>query len=287
MALHKIPNVYSYKRSYLDKNSDRIDVLFLGNSHIYYGIDPHYTNFRTFNASFVSQSLNFDQAILNKYSNNWSHLKCIVIPVDYFSLFSSLDNSEESWRIKNYSIYFGINSFNKNIWDRTELLTNNFKTNLVRIYSNYIKKDSNISCNELGWGTSYNSKEKNDLNATGKAAAIRHTSSDAGLFKKNISILNDIIDFANARHVKVLFLTSPAYTTYAENLNNNQLMHTINSVVELDKKNENVMYFNLLRDKRFEEKDFYDADHLNEIGTKKFTVIVDSLLTGLSLGNGK
>jgi hypothetical protein len=39
-----------------------------------------------------------------------------------------------------------------------------------------------------------------------------------------------------------------------------------------------VKYLNLLTDKAFDEKDFYDADHLNEIGAKKFTLKIDSLI---------
>lgn len=83
-SLRHIPNDYAYKRHYLDTKSNEVEVLYLGSSHIYYGINPEYSKFKTFNAAHISQSLNYDLAIFEKYKNNWSNLKCIVIPVDYF-----------------------------------------------------------------------------------------------------------------------------------------------------------------------------------------------------------
>ena len=74
ILLDKIPNDYRYKKEYLDQNSDRIKVLFLGSSHVYFGINPTYISLNSFNASYYSQSLDYDFEILKKYSNNWSQL---------------------------------------------------------------------------------------------------------------------------------------------------------------------------------------------------------------------
>ena len=43
--------------------------------------------------------------------------------------------------------------------------------------------------------------------------------------------------------------------------------------------NENLIYFDMLEDKRFSEDDFYDADHLNECGAAKLTKILDEYIT--------
>ena len=86
--LRKIPNDYLLKKEFLDNNSDSIEVLFLGSSHAFYGVNPAYLSLNSFNAAIVSQTLDYDFEILKKYRNNWSNLECIVIPISYFSLYS-------------------------------------------------------------------------------------------------------------------------------------------------------------------------------------------------------
>lgn len=279
ILLRDIPNDYSYKNDYLDSKSNEIEVLFLGSSHVYYGINPEYSKFKSFNASHISQSLNFDLAILEKYHNNWSNLKYIVIPVDYFSMFTTLMNGKEKWRVKNYSIYYNIHeeSFYK---CNFEIFNNSLKTNWNRLKSSYCNNLTDVTCNKLGWGTNYNSENNKDLIQTGITAAKRHTvkSNNHLCFEDNVKTLNSLIGFAKNNKVTIIFYTSPAYKTYVNNLEQKQLKKTINFVSQKTSKNSNLVYYNLLNDKSFIAEDFYDADHLNEKGAKKLTVIMDSLI---------
>ena len=41
---------------------------------------------------------------------------------------------------------------------------------------------------------------------------------------------------------------------------------------------DNCVYVNLISDNRFNDKDFFDADHLTEIGAKKFSKKVNTIL---------
>ena len=277
ILLRKIPNDYSFKSNHLNIHSDTIETLILGSSHAFYGINPEYITSKSFNAANISQSLNYDWEILKKYDGKWGNLKCIVVPVDYFSLFSRLETGVESWRVKNYIIYFGMHTSNK-IADHTELFSNKLSINLSRLYSYYFHKKSNITCSDLGWGTNYNSSNKKDLTETGKSAAKRHTKKDEKYYTENLNILTSIIEFAKKRNIKILLVTFPAYHTYTENLNHYQLNRTINTIYQLNKTYSNISYYNLLYDTTYTETDFYDADHLNEIGAKKFTKALDSLI---------
>jgi nucleoside-diphosphate-sugar epimerase len=130
----------------------------------------------------------------------------------------------------------------------------------------------------LGWGTNYNSKDNQDLTATGIKAAKRHTIKSDEYFNENVEYLKSIIEFAKAKNITVLLFTSPAYKTYVRNLDNTQLSRSINAANHLTDTYSNAVYFNLLNDTIFTENDFHDSDHLNEIGAKKLTVKIDSLL---------
>ena len=83
--LRQVPNDYIYKSNYLDEHSNEIEVLILGGSHSYFGINPDYFTAKTFNAGNVSQPLNIDFKLLEKYQNNFKSLKIIIIPMSYRS----------------------------------------------------------------------------------------------------------------------------------------------------------------------------------------------------------
>lgn len=277
ILLRRIPNDYKYKRAYLDQHASDIQTLYLGNSHVYYGIDPIYLAPHTFNAAYVAQFLNYDVAILQKY--NWPALRRIIIPVDYLTLYGKLEDGAESWRKKNYIIYYGIKT-DTEIADHMEVLSQ-FKTNLLKFYAHYFKQDKGITCSVLGWGTGYSAKTKNGLIETGKQAALRHTSKDDRNFKENLQSLETIIDFAQKNHIEIFLLTAPAYKTYTDRLNKIQLKRTLDAAQQLANTHRHVSYFNLLEDPGFTNTDFFDADHLNDKGAKKLTLKVDSLINAI------
>lgn len=280
LLLRNIPNDYSYKCNYLNKNSNAIEVLYLGNSHIYFGLNPECSKYKSFNAAHISQSLNYDLALLEKYNQNWKNLKCIVIPIDYFSMYSSLESGVEKWRIKNYKIYYDIYQ-DHYFWNQFELTNGKFNDNISRLKKNTFKNQSDLSCNTLGFGTTYNSKFNKNLIETGRESAQRHTLNinNNRWFSRNKKTINAIIKFSKQHNVKILFITCPAYKSYIQNLKQKQLNTTIATISQICLKNKNTYYHNLLMDKSFKEVDFYDADHLNEIGAQKLTQKIDSLLT--------
>lgn len=280
LLLRDIPNDYSFKKNYLNTNSNNIEVLFLGSSHIYFGINPEYISRKSFNGAHISQSLNWDLAILEKYKDRWENLKYIIIPIDYFSMYSILEGGIENWRVKNYSIYYDISTYG-NYWDGFEIFNGKLPSNILRALSYLFKWKSDITCNKLGFGTAYKSKDSKDLIETGKTASKRHTielEKNQPIFSKNIQTINSMIEFANSRDIKIIFITCPAYSSYRENLNPIQLDNSVNIIKKLSEQNINSVYYNFLTDKTFIANDYYDADHLNEIGAKKLTFKIDSII---------
>lgn len=278
--LREIPNDYSYKNNYLAKNSNKIEVLFLGSSHIYFGIDPKYLKQKSFNAAYVSQSLNYDLEILKKYRTSWSNLKYIIIPIDYFSMYSTLEDGAEKWRVENYEIYYGIHQ-SKNYWNNFDFFSGEFVYNSCgRLIKHKLNHESSINCTKFGWGTKNNSKNKNDLTETGKSSAIRHTCKiiNNQWVLKNTETIKSFIEFGKQNKTKIIFVTCPAYKSYVENINKNQLNSTINIITQITKNNLNSVYYNFLEDKSFKSGDFYDADHLNEIGARKLTLRIGDII---------
>jgi len=279
ILLRNTPNDYLFKKEYLDKNSSEIETLILGSSHSFYGFNPTYFTSKTFNASHISQSLNYDFEILQKYQSNFENLKAIVLPISYFTLFGKLEADSESWRVKNYIIYYEMNT-SKSFIDHSEFLGNSIYVSLKRLISYYILEKSPISCTELGWGKKHKSENAIDLIKSGRAASLRHSKNINDIkyktiFKENVFILSSIVKWCKDRNIKLVLLTPPAFTTYRQNLNAEQLKTTIETTSKIDSLNNNCTYLNLLYDVNFIAKDFYDADHLSEIGAAKLSTLIN------------
>jgi hypothetical protein len=277
--LRYIPNDYKIKRQYLDKNSSKIEVLFLGNSHAYYGINPKYIDFISFNAAYVSQSLDYDYEIIKKYENSWDNLRFIVIPIDYSTLFTNLSFSVESWRIKNYEIYFGLS---KSIipLNKFEVLSVKTRHNLSRLKSYFINHNMpKITTSPLGYGNINYTKK--DLEITGNMAAKRHTKSDFSLLQYNKDIFLEIIKLAEKRNIYILLYTSPSYKSYVSKLNEKQLEVQMNTIHEFLQSYENISYYDFMNDTAFGENEFRDADHLNHIGAQLLSIKINSILNDL------
>ena len=276
--LREIPNQYTLKANYIITNSSKIETLVLGSSHTYYGVNPVYFTKPCFNIANISQSLNFDYELLKKHEHELNNLNTVIIPISYFSLFEKLDEGEESWRIKNYTIYYDLDVSDK-LAKNSEVLSISLDDNISRISSYYLINNFTLNCSELGWGNSYRLEESLDLDKTGISSAKRHTIDHLKLLEENLTTLKSIINLCNKHNVNVLLFTPPAYESYYKNLNKMQLDITINNAQKLSGSHGNCTYINLLKDSSFTKNDFYDADHLNNKGAKKLSELLNDLIS--------
>lgn len=274
-ALRKIPNDYAFKNHYLKHNASEIETLFLGSSHAYYGINPEHYPGNSFNASHISQSIDLDYRLLDKYSDEFERLEYIVIPIDYLTLFSRTSTGIEYWRMKNYNIYYNFRT-SLNPEDYMELFSISLKYNMYRLMDYYYHGKSNISCSALGYGITDLNQE--DLIETGKDAASRHKAKDKKQVKESLEFVAKIIKLATEKSANVLFYTSPAYESYTNNLDSIQYQLTVNSIDSIAGKHDNTFYYNLMFDRQFTKKDFRDADHLNTLGAEKLTKEIERII---------
>lgn len=290
ILLRMIPNDYTNKRQYLDKHASEIQTLILGSSHTFYGLNPEYFTTKTYNAAYISQSVNLDYEIFMKYSDRFKELKTVIVPVSYFSLFEQLEDESEKWREKDYVIYYGIHK-SKSIKDYSEVFSNRLDVNTERLISYYLKKEPNTSGSESGWGTNYNSSKQKDLDQSSLIAAKRSTIANLDspeirkIFKENQQDISSIIEWCEQHGVRVLILTPPVYKTYRENLDPKQLKETISDTKAICSNFKNCMYLDLLDDNRFTAADFYDGDHLSEIGAKKLSLMINDRINHWETGS--
>lgn len=282
LTLRKIPNDYIYKETFLNDNAHKIKTLILGSSHSFYDINPIYLKKDAFNASHISQTLDYDYRIFLKFKNNLKNLSTIIIPISYFSLWEKLSNGKEKWRCKNYVLYYDIES--NNFKENSEVLNNTLSKNISRATKYLLQEENEVSCSSLGWGTKYKSENSKDLIKAGKIAALRHridnieSKENNKIYLENIFYLNEIIKWSKTKNIQVILFTPPAFETYRNKLNSIQLNKTISTAKTIANKHHNCTYLNMLNDSTFIAEDYFDADHLSEIGAKKLTLKLNELI---------
>lgn len=282
MALRLMPNDYKVKSTYLEVHAGEIEVLILGSSHAYYGIDPEYFSDACFNAAFYSQTLRYDLEIVKKYQSRFEKLNTIILPISYFSFFSQLETGNASYMVKKYNLYMGMD-VSSALKDHMELLGIQSRKNFRKLGDYYIRGENPITCNELGWGTTHQSIDKLDLEKTGIDASLRHTrrieESEGERAVENQGYLQELIGICNDMDIGLILLTLPAYETYASRLKSNYLDYNKETIHLMLEACENCDYLDLLNDPDFTEEDYYDADHLNEFGARKLSEKLDAYLS--------
>lgn len=273
-----VPNNYTQKATEIQNNYDS-QILIFGNSHAFYGINPDLFTEKAYNFSNISQSLYFDELLLEKYMENCSNLKYVILTIDYFTLSQVDDSSEDVWRKYYYEQYMDLNvpiisQFDTKSYSLT--LTRNLDMN-VDIIKNYTKQKTLIEGNSKGWAKKIGvNPEFNNLETAIDVVA----KNEDGLsdFAVNIKRLERIIKRCSERNIHVVMVTMPVTSYYASLVNKKKLEKIYYDCEQLSSENKNSFYLNLFQDKRFDNRDFYDTDHLNEDGAKKCSKILNEAI---------
>ncbi|HRH70935.1 MAG TPA: hypothetical protein PLB89_15640, partial [Flavobacteriales bacterium] len=271
--LRRIPNDYSFKHRRMIEEGSSFKVLVLGNSHAYKGIDPDLMGSVGFNAANISQDLRYDRAILEKYLPSLPNLQHLVLPISYGSLGAELEQGRESWRVKNYVLYMGISEYATGLEHHLELVNRPMRDQ-VRMVRRYVQHGSdNRVCSESGTGSQRPAADL-DLQRSGEDAAARHRRTSAEGIERSRHELERIVRLATERGIRVHLVTTPAYATYRNALNEPQLRNAISTCEHLARTNTLVDYIDLMADPRFLVDDFADADHLSVPGQRKLSRIL-------------
>lgn len=287
--LRQINTSYSEKIKGLEHNAGNIEILFLGNSHTAYGIDPKQFDLNAYNAAQVSQSLYFDKRITLKYIDKLVNLKYVVIGLDYHSLyFSSQTSSRNIWSYYGYGIeYKNEVPFLSKI-SRLKGYTNRIALNLFE--KDKSGKYDRIKALDVERGVNLNSPIQNgtfflegmDL----KSMEEQHCLNRAGYFnaivkesKEKNEIVSDLKDFIKqlrSKNIIPIFITVPCYDKYVSKLDQEHLFYNLKYIEKMT--NElNVEYWDYINLK-MKKNDFYNCDHLNKNGAITFSKILNNQL---------
>ena len=276
ITLRQIPNTYKYKYEWMQNNAKNVEILILGSSHTFYGIRPLSLGDKAFNLANVSQGAMQDLYLLKKWSDKYKQLKTVIFPISFFSLFShGLEEGSEAYRCRYYKIYMDCDLYPNLSLYNFEL--SDIGTARRKLQSIFDKKGEDYGCDPYGWGTEFKIEDK-DINVWNSgeeadAAVERHTVKDWDAVNHNISVIKEMVDFCKQHGIQLVLITTPCWESYYTKLNPKQLNKMYELTAELQQEY-NIPYYDYLTDDRFVADDFFDSNHLSDVGAEKFTKIL-------------
>ena len=290
VRLRRVSNGYRDKRVFLERQLDSVEVLVLGSSHAYFGIDPQCLSLRAVNLAFTNQSLYYDTRLVREYLDRMPRLQLVVVEVNCVSLWRQIADGQEPWRDYFYYHFWGIRYRNLARFDP-------MMVSYVALYTwkatlGYARRNFNVNptCDPLSNGRAPascpNGFGNDPADTTTSPALVRDSwgkdrvrcldsMMQASHLSENIADLDTMLEELGRKHIRVVFVTVPAFESYsrylspAVNLRNVQVMDSLCSKYVCRR-------VDYLTDKRFLASDFRDADHLNFRGAQKLSRILNN-----------
>lgn len=276
--VRQVPNPYKYKEEWMEKHQQEVETLILGGSQTFYGVKPNLISGKAFNLANVSQGLRYDYFFLKKFY--CPNLKTIIIPISYPTMYGrDLEKGKEWYRAIFYKIYMDYPAHSD--YSRYNFEFTNFRTFKGKL-TKYFDQSNDYGCDKWGWGNTYLLSKKNlakwNDGSEAKKAEERHTRrdwDDALIWaEENKSFLKEIAEECEKRGIKLVLITTPCWKSYVSLLSKRQMNNTREIIQQLQNQY-HIQYLDYLQDSRFVDSDFYDSNHLSEIGAAKFSRILN------------
>lgn len=285
-------NLYKYK---IDENNkylrvpNNLEIINLGSSHGQYGFRYNNSS-KNYNLGSSSQPLYYDLEVLKKYKDNLVKGGVVIIPISVFSFYQGYEFLDLTDRYYSFLDFFQIYKGDKEQFYLKRyfplLHTGKNSIEILKYFINCIKSRKILDI-EMKYPNDLELEEKvKEADTT----VARHLGISDKKLNQPVDIgidkLVEILKFCKENNLEPILLTTPQTYLYNERVGISNYKERIYNNLEIvfSKVGYKVTYLDYSHDKRFENNLdlFFDDDHLNQKGAKKFTEIV---LEELSLKN--
>lgn len=266
-----LPNNYLTKEAYLLPVADQVEVLILGNSQAYMGVNPSEFDVPAFTLANTAQTLRYDWEMFNRYASRPPSLKQIYLGVSYPSLFTiAMDLPGDFNRSYHYRHFLGINGDTKWYQIKSWSMVNvySIERTIDRLYGHYNGTESLTEFDSLGW---YNDPIQRDLDQNAEdACSFRNDYIHQRNLPVNLDYLTKILDLADQHDISVTIFSPPLYQQYRDYMipefydQGIRLLDSISS-------QRGIQFLNATASPDYQASDFFDSNHLRKEGAKKLT----------------
>lgn len=264
--VRSLPNAARSKHAFMSAHSGEVDVLVLGSSHTYYGIEPSLLSAHAFSLAQVSQTYDYDCALLRHYA--LPRLRWVVLPVSYFSLFERTDGDAANWHTASrYELYMGMRRYGW--WERERWEATDFKAFAEKMKS--LWQRPRMRWSGRGQGREYVLEARA---ADWDDGAARARANTYGGLPTEQSHLEHIATVCRARRVRLMLVTTPVCPSFAAAEDARQVRLTDSVMTRFMGRHGEVTRLDLGHSGAFTAEDFFDGDHLNTRGARRLTLMV-------------
>lgn len=273
--------IFVIKKQHFENNLSTINTLILGSSHFQNGLNPEFLKSNSCNLAYGGQPISIDYFLLNKYIDQMKNLKTVLFEVSPHRLYYEFDPS--NWNGHVYSNLYDINYKTEKLSIKNySLVLSDVKYFSTIFIDNYNPKLIKPKLNTFGFMTNafpgrFTELENDSIkiNQTFKMNSIFDNQKN---FKLNMFFLNKIIQECQKKKVEIIFIGTPLYQTYYSKIPLKTEIQVKNALRRVTNKY-GIEYYDFSRSKKFYLKDYINDNHLNPNGAKKFTLLIDSILT--------
>ncbi|MDB4498134.1 hypothetical protein N9251_02195 [Gammaproteobacteria bacterium] len=278
--LRHIPTNYTCKEARIQTIKHQIETLVLGPCYAVQDINPSYFDTYTYNASQHGQTLKFDAYLFQRYCSQMTHLKRFILPISYFTYYAKSDLFSVVRNI-NYVYACDYSAYH---WTDFE---HRYKTFWIDQNKDFIKNmfglSDYITVDSLGFETP--KKENVDIslwqNRMDQVVKQRNNVEDTVALKINLNYLNEIILQCESKDIRLYLVFLPQSSVFLSRVDQQQLQNTFSITDSVSSNYPNVYFLNYVNDKRFNDSDFFDVNHLHPKGAEKFSRLLNDTISFL------
>lgn len=278
-------SVYYLKRVGLEQQVDQVEVLVMGSSNTAYGVAPEVFSHQGYNLAFMGSGMFSDVGLVEKYSEKLPQLKLVVLTANYFTMGLDYSTFSQSWRQfflrQNFNISVAPTtgfSYDLGFW----LQPRNFSR--IALYGDQALsktlrghfKPVDIITTPSGWFDGGNASGGEATRKLGMAGARAHNAGDVKNYKRNISLWEPLIEGLQRKNIDAVIVLLPTDVSYHGHLDKVKV-ELMNQSLKTFANRHNIKFVDYSEDSRFSLSDFTVVmpDHLNALGAKKFSKILD------------
>jgi hypothetical protein len=279
------------KRDNLKRMAPEVDTLLIGSSCAYWNISAKDLSGTAFNLGHVSQSLYYDDQLLDRVLPQLPRLRRVILPLSYLDLFFQLERGDEPERQFYYQQVWGIpprklrERLDVRMWSDVALRTPSFALKTLYLALAGRRKSGTLApppldppVDERGWCP----RPAGDPAALTTAAAERAIAHHHELVRladepQNLAHLAHMLEVLRARGVEAVVTTSPVWKTYFPLMRPDLRQRIEGDVGELCRRF-GARFHSMTDTPELTEDEFMNIDHLNARGAIHLAHLIDQRL---------
>lgn len=259
----------------LIENKKSFNTLITGISYLYKGINVNKFCKPAYNLANPSQDLYYDynivKYVLEKDKKQFKSVKNVIIGLCYYSF--QYDLSLSSMKEKCCLYYEAIGCKNHfqgiSLMQRDKLINDKIGKKIFKFNSEgYL---------DVNWF--YNENRVSNINEeNGKKQAIIDCNKNyPNTVKQNTVILRNYLEFLHINNINPIVIVCPV-SKYYKKYFSNRIKDEFYNIIDVIRNEFKFQFLDFFDSSLFNDNDFYDVSHLNDIGAEKFTQILNKNL---------